>query len=43
MMIWTLLSPPFLSAVVEWAEAAVTVYVTGLGDAITSSRGRIEQ
>jgi hypothetical protein len=31
MVDWTILSPTFLTAVVEWAGAVVTVYATGLG------------
>ncbi len=30
MVDWTILSPSFLTAVVEWAGAVVTVYATGL-------------
>jgi hypothetical protein len=30
MVDWTILSPSFLTAVVEWAGAVVTVYAIGL-------------
>jgi hypothetical protein len=31
MVDWTILSPTFLAAVVEWAGAVVTVHAVGLG------------
>jgi hypothetical protein len=31
MVYWTILSPTFLTAVVEWAGAAVTVLAVGSG------------
>jgi hypothetical protein len=32
MVDWTILSPTFFAAVVEWAGAAVTVLAVGLGE-----------
>jgi hypothetical protein len=38
MVDWTILSPTYLTAVVEWAGAAVTVLAVGAGGP-TSARG----
>jgi hypothetical protein len=39
MVYWTMLSPMFLTAVVEWAGAVVTVLAVGQGASSTSERG----
>ena len=36
MIYWTMLSPTFLGAVVEWAGAVVTVYAAGPGRSTTA-------
>ena len=38
MVDWTILSPSFLTAAVEWAGALVTVYATGLVQPAKSRR-----
>ena len=40
MVDWTILSPTFLTAVVEWAGAVVTVLAVGPGDDEGQLRGR---
>jgi hypothetical protein len=39
MVDWTILSPIFLTAVVEWAGAAVTVLAVGPGQQIGKPNG----
>jgi hypothetical protein len=39
MVDWTILSPTFLTATVEWAEAVVTVLTVGPGHS-TSDEGK---
>jgi hypothetical protein len=39
MVYWTILSPTFLTAVVEWAGAAVTVLAVGSGQQTKVSNG----
>jgi hypothetical protein len=43
MVDWTILSPTYLTAVVEWAGAAVTVLAVGPGHAIKDAHGREER
>lgn len=38
MVDWTILSPTFLTAVVEWAGAVVTLYATGTGQSTKDIR-----
>jgi hypothetical protein len=38
MVDWTIISPSFLAAMVEWAGAAIAVYATGLGRPARTSR-----
>jgi hypothetical protein len=38
MVDWTILSPTFLAAIVEWVGAAVAVYATGPGQPTKTSR-----
>ncbi len=40
MVDWTILSPTFLTATVEWAEAVVTVLTVGPGDAARDTERR---
>jgi hypothetical protein len=40
MIDWTMLSPTFFSAVVEWAGAVVSVLVTGTDRSATETRSR---
>lgn len=39
MIDWTMLSPVFLAAVVEWAEAVVTVRAVGRPKSMTDPEG----
>jgi hypothetical protein len=39
MVDWTILSPTFLTAVVEWAGAAVTVLAVGPGQQTRETNG----
>jgi hypothetical protein len=39
MVDWTILSPTFLTAVVEWAGAVVTVLAVGPDDSATEPNG----
>ncbi|SHG96491.1 hypothetical protein SAMN05443248_3216 [Bradyrhizobium erythrophlei] len=39
MVDWTILSPTFLAAVVQWAGAAVTVLAVGPGQQTIESHG----
>ena len=39
MVDWTVLSPMFLTAAVEWAEAFVTVLAVGPGRSTKESKG----
>jgi len=39
MVDWTILSPTFLTAVVEWAGAVVTVLAVGPGQQTTEPNG----
>jgi hypothetical protein len=39
MVDWTILSPTFLTAVVEWAGAAVTVLAVGPGQQTIQPKG----
>jgi hypothetical protein len=43
MVDWTILSPTFLTAMVEWAGAVVTVLAVGPGDSTADSQGREER
>jgi hypothetical protein len=43
MVDWTILSPNYLTAVVEWAGAVVTVLAVGPGHAAKDSQGSEEQ
>ncbi len=38
MVDWTILSPTFLTAIVEWVVAVVAVYATGFGLPTKTSR-----
>ena len=40
MVDWTMLSPTFLTAVIEWAGAAVTVFAVGSGHSAKDSERR---
>jgi hypothetical protein len=40
MVDWTILSPTFLAAMVEWAGAAVTVLAVGPGQQTNDTDGR---
>ena len=39
MVDWTILSPTFLTAMVEWAGAVVTVVAVGLGPSTREANG----
>jgi len=39
MVDWTILSPTYLTAVVEWAGAVVTVFAVGPGQATNDTDG----
>jgi hypothetical protein len=43
MVDWTILSPTYLTAVVEWAGAAVTVLAVGTGQATKDTHEREER
>jgi hypothetical protein len=43
MVDWTILSPTFLTAVVEWAGAVVTVLAVGPGHSTHETQGREER
>ena len=43
MVDWTILSPAFLTALVEWAVAAVTVLAVGPGHPTKHAQGRREE
>jgi hypothetical protein len=43
MVDWTILSPTFLTAMVEWAGAAVTVLAVGPGHSATDTQGSEER
>ncbi len=43
MVDWTILSPTFLTAVVEWAGAVVTVLAVGSLHATKDTPGRIDR
>jgi hypothetical protein len=43
MVDWTILSPTFLSAVVDWAGAIVTVFAVGSGHSTKDTQGRREE
>jgi hypothetical protein len=43
MIDWTMLSPTFLTAVVEWAGAVVTVLATGADRSATENRSSEER
>jgi hypothetical protein len=43
MVDWTILSPTFLTAVVEWAGAAVTVLAIGPGQSTKDTQWREER
>lgn len=42
MVDWTILSPTYLTAVVEWAGAVVTVLAIGQGQATKNGHKRVE-
>jgi hypothetical protein len=41
MVDWTILSPTFLTAIVEWAGAVVTVLAVGPGQQTTQPNGEL--
>jgi len=43
MVDWTILSPTFLTAAVEWAGAVVTVLAAGPGDGTKAPRKRCQE
>jgi hypothetical protein len=43
MVDWTILSPTFLTAMVEWAGAVVTVHAAGLGYSTKDPEGTEER
>jgi hypothetical protein len=43
MVDWTILSPTFLTAAVEWAGAVVTVLAVGPGHSTIDNQGRDER
>jgi hypothetical protein len=43
MVDWTILSPTFLTAVVDWAGAVVTVFAIGRGHATKDTNRREER
>ena len=43
MVDWTMLSPTFLTAVVDWAGAVVTVLAAGPGHSTIETQGREER
>jgi len=43
MVDWTILSPTFLTAVVDWAGAVVTAFAAGRGHATTDANRREER